>query len=310
MPPFDEGVAQLNVALAAGHVAAAVEGGRRDGRAAAAEDRGRRRSSSARTGRAELDEHIIGVNMTEFIISFDPHSGRSREEVLDDIREAMADIPGIVTSVEQPMAHLISAMLSGVQSQVAVKLYGDDLDVLRGQGPGDEGRPSSGVPGVKDLMVEPQIIIPQLRIELDRPQLARYGLTPDDVNRFVETAMHGRVVSEVLVGQRTFDLFVRLDEPYRENLEALRRMSLQIARGRDHVARLGGQDLPRRRPQHDQPRAGPAADRLAVQHGGPRPGRRRPRHPSGGSSRSKSRCPPATSSNTADSSRASSRPRG
>ena len=85
----------------------------------------------ARTGRAELDEHVIGVNMTEFIISFDPKSGRSREEVLDEIREAMADIPGIVTSVEQPLAHLISAMLSGVQAQVAIKLYGDDLDVLR-----------------------------------------------------------------------------------------------------------------------------------------------------------------------------------
>jgi HME family heavy-metal exporter len=184
----------------------------------------------ARTGRAELDEHIIGVNMSEFIISFDPKSGRSREEVLDEIREAMADIPGIVTSVEQPLAHLISAMLSGVQAQVAIKLYGDDLDILRAKLK-EMQTVVAGVPGVKDLMPEPQIQIPQLRIELDRDQLARYGLTPGDVNEFIETAMQGRVVSEVLQGQRTFDLFVRLDERYRENLDTLNRMSLDLPEG-------------------------------------------------------------------------------
>ena len=229
MPPFDEGVAQLNVLLPPGtslqrskEVAEMVE--RRLQKIQGVE------GFVARTGRAELDEHIIGVNMSEFIISFDPKSGRSREEVLDDIREAMADIPGIVTSVEQPLAHLISAMLSGVQAQVAIKLYGDDLDVLRAKVK-EMQKIVAGVPGVKDLMPEPQISIPQLRIELNRDQLARYGLTPDDVNEFIETAMHGKVVSEVLQGQRTFDLFVRLDERYRENLDALSRMSLDLPEG-------------------------------------------------------------------------------
>jgi HME family heavy-metal exporter len=229
MPPFDEGVAQLNVLLPPGtslqrskEVATMVE--RRLQKIQGVE------GFVARTGRAELDEHIIGVNMSEFIISFDPKSGRSREEVLDDIREAMADIPGIVTSVEQPLAHLISAMVSGVQAQVAIKLYGDDLDVLRAKLK-EMQKIVAGVPGVKDLMPEPQISIKQLRIELNRDQLARYGLTPGDVNEFIETAMHGRVVSEVLQGQRTFDLFVRLDERYRENLEALNRLSLDLPEG-------------------------------------------------------------------------------
>ena len=181
----------------------------------------------ARTGRAELDEHIIGVNMTEFIIKFNPHSGRSREEVLDEIREAMADIPGISTSVEQPLAHLISAMLSGVQSQVAIKLYGDDLDVLRGKIL-EMKAAIADVPGIRDLMEEPQIPIPQLRIEVDRKKLARRGLTPGDINRFVETAMHGKVVSEVLIDQRTSELFVRFDEPYRRNVEDLHRLSLEL----------------------------------------------------------------------------------
>ena len=183
-----------------------------------------------RTGRAELDEHTIGVNMTEIIASFNPDCGRSRAEILDDIRRAMADIPGIVTSVEQPMAHLISAMLSGVQSQVAIKLYGDDLDVLRAKAQ-EMKQAIAGTPGVKDLMVEPQVMIPQLRIELDRHQLARYGLTPGDVNGYIETAMHGKVVSEVLIEQRTTDLFVRFDEPFRENVETLERLSLELPDG-------------------------------------------------------------------------------
>ena len=84
-----------------------------------------------KTGRAELDEHAEGVNVTEIIATIDPHTERSREEVIEEISEALADIPGIVTAVEQPLAHLISHMLSGVKAQVAIKLYGDDLDVLR-----------------------------------------------------------------------------------------------------------------------------------------------------------------------------------
>ena len=229
MPPFDEGVIQLNVVLPPGTslarsrtVAGMVE--RRLKKIEGIE------SFVCRTGRAELDEHLVGVNMSEIIASFNPDSGRSREQVLDEIREAMADVPGIVTSAEQPLAHLISAMLSGVQAQVAIKLYGDDLDVLRSK-LGEMKLAVAGVPGVKDLMAEPQILIPQLRIELDRHQLARNGLTPDDVNRFVDTAMHGKVVSEVLQGQRTFDLFVRLDEPYRENLDSLSRMSIELPEG-------------------------------------------------------------------------------
>jgi HME family heavy-metal exporter len=229
MPPFDEGVAQLNVLLPPGtslerskEVAKMVE--RRLQKIEGVE------GFVARTGRAELDEHIIGVNMSEFIVNFDTHSGRSREEVLDNIREAMADIPGIVTSVEQPLAHLISAMLSGVQAQVAIKLYGDDLDILRAKVK-EMQKIVAQVPGVKDLMPEPQISIPQLRIELDRDQLARYGLKPGDVNEFIETAMAGKVVSEVLDGQRTFDLFVRLDERFRENRDALSRLSLELPEG-------------------------------------------------------------------------------
>ncbi|MCA9373498.1 efflux RND transporter permease subunit, partial [Candidatus Woesebacteria bacterium] len=146
------------------------------------------------------------------------------------IRESMAHIPGIVTAVEQPIAHLISHMLSGVKAQIGIKIYGDDLDVLRKQAEAMRVEMEL-VPGVKDLMIEPQVIIPQLRIELDRDKLLLYGLTASDVNEFIATAMNGDVVSEVLVGQRTSDLLVRLEEGYREDIHALQRLSIDLPAG-------------------------------------------------------------------------------
>ena len=229
LPPFNEGVAQLNVILPPGtslqksnEIARTV-----DERLMEIEDVS---GFIRRTGRAELDEHAEGVNMSEMIITFDPDTQRTREEILDDIRESMADIPGIVTAVEQPLAHLIAHMLSGVKAQVGIKLYGDDLDVLRRTA--DQMQAAiSDVDGVTDLQVEPQVIIPQYRIELDRDALLLYGLTPVQVSEFVETAMNGEVVSTVLTGQRTFDMLVRLDEPFREDLQALQRLSIELPGG-------------------------------------------------------------------------------
>ena len=183
-----------------------------------------------RTGRAELDEHAEGVNMSEYILELDPESPRSREEQLEEIREAMADIPGIVTAVEQPIAHLISHMISGVKAQIGIKIYGDDLDLLR-RTAGEMEAAMQSVPGVKDLLVEPQVIIPQLRIELDRDKLLLYGLSAVEVNEFIETAMSGQVVSEILIGQRTFDFMMRLDEDYRENMQTLKRLTIDLADG-------------------------------------------------------------------------------
>lgn len=229
LPPFNEGVAQLNVVLPPGtslqksnEIARTV-----DQRLMEIEDVA---GFIRRTGRAELDEHAEGVNMSEMIITFDPETKRTRDEILDDIREAMADIPGIVTAVEQPLAHLIAHMLSGVRAQIGIKLYGDDLDVLRRTA--DQMKVAiSDVNGVTDLQVEPQVIIPQFRIEIDRDALLLYGLRPVQVSEFVETAMNGEVVSTVLTGQRTFDMLVRMDEPFREDLQALQRLSIDLPDG-------------------------------------------------------------------------------
>lgn len=229
LPPFDEGAVQLNVLMPPGtslrtssEVAEAVDQRLMEVPAVAAFVR--------RTGRAELDEHAMGVNVSEIIIDLDAENAASREAVLEEIRSAMADIPGIIVSVEQPLAHLISHMLSGVMAEIGIKLYGDNLDVLRTKAREIEAAIRT-VPGVTDLMVEPQVSIPQLRIQVDRDKLLLYGLTPQDVNEYVETAMNGEIVSEVLIEQRTFDLLVRLDEPYREDLQVLRRLSIELPDG-------------------------------------------------------------------------------
>ncbi|MBN1588617.1 MAG: efflux RND transporter permease subunit [Pirellulales bacterium] len=229
LPPFDEGVVQINVMLPPGtslntsrEIARKVEN-----RLKQIEDI---EAFVRKTGRAELDEHAVTVNMSEIIASCDPRTPRSREQILDDLREALADIPGIVTSVEQPLAHLISHMLSGVNAQVGIKLYGDDLEILRGKAK-EIKQAISSVEGVTDLQIEPQVDIPQLRIQVDGEKLKTFGLVREDINEFVETAMNGKVVSEVLLGQRTFDLLVRLDEPFREDLEAVKRLSIDLPGG-------------------------------------------------------------------------------
>ena len=183
-----------------------------------------------RTGRAELDEHAEGVNASEIIISFAPDSGRGREEVLEELREELTQVPGVVVSVEQPLSHLISHMLSGVKAQVGIKLYGDDLGLLRRTAEKMKAA-IADVSGVKDLMVEPQVEIPQLQIRLKRDKLMEVGLTADEINGFIETAMNGRTVSEIVQGERKFDLVVRLDDPYRVDIDALRRLSINLKGG-------------------------------------------------------------------------------
>lgn len=229
LPPFNEGNVQVNVLLAPGtslaasnRIAAMVDDRLLTVRGVTAVGR--------RTGRAEMDEHAEGVNVSEIIISFDPASGRGREEILSDIRAQLAEVPGIVSSAEQPLQHLISHMLSGIKAQVGIKLYGNDFSVLRATADKIK-REMQGVAGVTDLLVEQQVEIPQLQIRLDRDELAFHGLRSDDVNEFIETAMYGRVVSEIVLGQQKFDLLVRLDEPFRQDPTQLERLSLKLPTG-------------------------------------------------------------------------------
>ncbi|HUQ70465.1 MAG TPA: efflux RND transporter permease subunit, partial [Planctomycetaceae bacterium] len=237
LPPFDEGAVQVNVILPPGSSLEASN------RASAMVDKAFRRHMVddehpqglvlcwvRRSGRAELDEHAEGVNITENIVTLNPNSGVSRADTLATLRKELEEIPGIEYEAEQPLAHMISHMLSGVSAQIAIKVYGDDLDVLRRKAQ-EIKTAINGVEGLAPPVVEPQQLIPQLRIDLNREQLAAYGLTAGYVNEFIETALNGRVVSTVLDGQRTFDLMVRLEDEYRTDFELIQRLSVNLPQG-------------------------------------------------------------------------------
>ncbi|MCC9643299.1 efflux RND transporter permease subunit [Rhodopirellula sp. JC740] len=227
LPPFNEGAVQVNALLAPGtSLAMSNEIGESIQNQLMEIDTVR--SVARRTGRAELDEHAEGVNVTELFLEIEEDA--DREETLEAIRETMEDNLGVVSSTEQPLAHLISHMISGVKAQIGIKLYGDDLDVLRNTAE-EMKRRISDVPGLTDVMIEQQTNIPQLRIDLNRPALTQNGLRPANVMKLVETAMNGQVVSQVLLGQRTFDLMLRMDESSREDIEKLRRLPVPLPQG-------------------------------------------------------------------------------
>ncbi len=239
LPPFNEGAVQVNVfmppgtSLARSTQIAASAGNLIRGVPEVV-------TLSRRTGRAELDEHAEGVHVTEFIATTES-SSRTRAGVLDDIRDRLDTVPGIQHTVEQPLAHLISHMISGVKAQVGIKLYGDDLEQLRRYA----GQIKSGmekVDGTRGVRVEQLMEIPQLRIEVLGDQLPRYGLTRGDVTELVETAMNGKVVSEIIDGQRRYELLVRLVESAREDVRGLGRLSIDLPGGGktklENVARI------------------------------------------------------------------------
>jgi CzcA family heavy metal efflux pump len=229
LPPFNEGSVQLNVVLPPG---ASLESSNRVGRMVELEllKVPEVTRVGRRTGRAELDEHVEGVNTSEIIISLDPESHRERNVILDDIRERVASVPGVVFSAEQPLQHLISHMLSGVKAQIGIKIYGDDLNRLR-RAAQQVKADLEGISGVTDVLVEQQTEIPQLQIALKPAALAAAGLTTGEVNEFIETALGGRTVSQVIQGDRRLDLVVRLDDQYRHDLEKLRRLSILLPTG-------------------------------------------------------------------------------
>ncbi len=229
LPPFNEGSIQANVILPPG---TSLPRSNEVGEQAAKTllEIPEVLSVVRRTGRAELDEHAEGVYTTELILNLDPHSEKSREELIEEVREKLKDIPARAVAVEQPLAHMISAMLSGVKAQVAIKIFGDDLNLLRTYAQEAYQR-INGIPGVRDLQVEPMVLVPQIRVEVDRDALARYGLHVEDINQLIETAMNGTVVSEALIGQRRFDILVRMEEKYREDLDWVRRLVIHLPGG-------------------------------------------------------------------------------
>ncbi|MDQ3220974.1 MAG: efflux RND transporter permease subunit, partial [Acidobacteriota bacterium] len=186
-------------------------------------------STGRRTGRAELDEHAEGVHYGEVDVDL-KESDRSREEILANIREKLAIIPGVNISVGQPISHRLDHLQSGVRAQIAVKLFGDDLATLRSKA--EEIRNTmQTVEGSTDVQIERQVLIPQVRFNIDRAKAAQYGLQVGEVAETLETALNGRTVSEAFEGQRRYDVVVRFDDASRSNLDALQKVTIDTPQG-------------------------------------------------------------------------------
>ncbi len=186
-------------------------------------------SVARRTGRAELDEHAQGVNAAELDVNLASDMA-DRELFLAELRKALSAVPGTFIVLGQPISHRIDHMLSGTRANIAIKIFGDDLYELRRVAARVEAT-IKDVPGLVDLSVEQQTDIPQITVRLDRTALARHGLRTEDVARTMETAFTGRIVSQVLEGQRSFDLVVKLDPAAVADLDAVRRTPVRAADG-------------------------------------------------------------------------------
>lgn len=187
------------------------------------------KTTGRRTGRAEQDEHAEGVHHTEIDVALRP-SRYSKEELFSQMRAKLAIIPGVALNIGQPISHRLDHLLSGVRAQIAIKLFGPELSTLRTKAQEIE-RAIAGVAGVVDLSVEKQSPIPQLRIRLRREDAAKFGLNAAEINERLETALNGRTVSQILDGNRTFAVWVRLDEPFRNDIEAIRNLLIDRPAG-------------------------------------------------------------------------------
>ncbi|MFT5130260.1 MAG: CzcA family heavy metal efflux pump [Rhodothermales bacterium] len=223
LPEFNEGVAQINLMLPpeTGLQTSDEFGQRKE--AILLEIEGVK-YAARRTGRAEGDEHAMGANATETIITFADDSTRSRAEMLADIREQLGDaFPGVPVGVDQPLQHLLSHMLSGVKAQVAIKIFGPSLDELRRLA-GEAEAAVKPISGVADLYVEQQVLVPSVQVAPNREMLARYGLSVRQLAETIELAMGGEAVSTMLDGQFSYPIVLRLAEKDRSDLARLREL--------------------------------------------------------------------------------------
>lgn len=218
LPPFNEGSLTINVATMPG---VSLEESDRMGRMVEEIllEVPEIQTVARKTGRAELDEHALGVNASEIEAPF-VLDGRSRDEFLADVRGRLGALRGLTVEVGQPISHRIDAMLSGTKANIAIKLFGEDLNLMYDIAT-EIGSTISGIEGLADISVEQQVERPQLTITPRREIMARYGITMPEFNRFVTTALSGQVVSQVYEGNNTFDLTVKVADENRDSMEEI-----------------------------------------------------------------------------------------
>jgi Cu(I)/Ag(I) efflux system membrane protein CusA/SilA len=177
-------------------------------------------TTARRTGRAELDEHAQGVEASEIDARFEL-GDKDKEAFLEEVRASLSVLPGTNITIGQPIGHRIDHMLSGTRANIAVKIFGPDLQQLRGLAEAVRTQ-MEGIPGVVDLAVDQQVEVPQVRISPRREAMALYGVTVRDLAEFTDVAFTGEVVSQVLEQGQSYDMVVRFDEASRGSLERIR----------------------------------------------------------------------------------------
>ena len=172
-----------------------------------------------RTGRGELDEHSQATNSAEIEVNFQLKD-RSKEEFVEEVRDKLAAIPGIATTVGQPLGHRIDHILSGTRANIAIKIFGNDLNDLYTTGQRIK-QSIEHIEGLVDVNVEQQVEVPQLQIRANRQMLAQHGITIEQFNRYVSTAIGGEKLSDIYEGAYKYDLILRLDSNYTQTIEGL-----------------------------------------------------------------------------------------
>lgn len=218
LPPFNEGSFTINISMLPG---ISLEESDRIGQRAEQLllSVPEIKTVARKTGRAELDEHALGVNVSEIEAPYE-RGERSHEEMIADIREKLGSLPGVNVEIGQPISHRIDAMLSGTQAKIAIKLFGDDLNKMFSLGNQIKAA-IKDVEGVVDLNVEQQIERPQLKINPKRDMLAKYGITLPEFTEFIDIALAGEVVSQVYENGRSFDLTVKVRDDERDKIEKI-----------------------------------------------------------------------------------------
>ena len=218
LPPFNEGSLTINISTMPG---ISLEESDNMGRMAEKIllDIPEIQTVARKTGRAELDEHALGVNVSEMEAPFELDK-RSRDEFLADVRHRLGELKGVNIEIGQPISHRIDAMLSGTKANIAIKLFGNDLNKLYNIG-GQIKEAIQGIDGIADLTLEQQIERPQLQIKPKRDMLAKYGIPLPEFSEFINVALSGKVVSQVYEGGKVFDLTVKVHDDAKANMEQI-----------------------------------------------------------------------------------------
>ncbi len=185
--------------------------------------------TARRTGRGELDEHSQATNGCEIDVQF-TLADRSRDEVFNDMREKLAGVPGIASTIGQPLGHRIDHMLSGTRANIAIKVFGTELSRMYMIGNQIKSA-IEDIEGLVDVSVEQQVETPQLQVRANRAALARYGISVDDFNWFIEMAFAGEKIADMYEGQRKYDVVLRLNKSYTESIDGVRKALIDTGDG-------------------------------------------------------------------------------